>query len=130
MTAAEAEWLAWYQAGVTAGYAQGRTDAERDMAEAWTPVAERIRASAGQATWAQLLAARDEHQAPDGSYRANPVADDYTGGPASWPDPVDRASHLVKQLQTATGRRRAGSPADATRNADQHEHTSHDVRDG
>lgn len=76
--------LDWYAAGVAAGYQLGYAAAEADMAAAWTPVAERVQASAGQASRQQLLAARGEYPTPGGGYRTRPRPGDYPGGPTPW----------------------------------------------
>jgi hypothetical protein len=62
MTATEwaehCEWIA-YEHGRCTGYDQGfragYAASERSMAEAWRPLAERIRRTAGQKTWQQIL---------------------------------------------------------------------------
>jgi hypothetical protein len=52
------EWIA-YEHGRRAGYAEGfragYAASERSMAKAWRPLAERVRRTAGQKTWQQIL---------------------------------------------------------------------------
>jgi flagellar biosynthesis/type III secretory pathway protein FliH len=69
MTAQEwDEHVTWlmYEDGRRAGYAEGfragYAASERDTAEAWRPLAERIRRYAGQKTWQQILDHRAESE--------------------------------------------------------------------
>jgi hypothetical protein len=53
-------YAAGYRAGFDAGFRRGYDQSEQDTADAWRPVAEQVRRTAGQKTWAQILAARAE----------------------------------------------------------------------
>lgn len=73
-----------YRQGWNDGYARS----ERDTAEAWTPVAERVRRSANQASYEELLQLRGEEKDGRGGYRPvrlpEPLVDCVEAARRSW----------------------------------------------
>lgn len=71
-----------HQADVDAAYRRGREDAHQEMADAWAPVAKRVRALAGSPTFAEVELRR---WGPGGSeHFGDPRPGDYLGGPVAW----------------------------------------------
>ncbi|SFO14664.1 hypothetical protein SAMN04489713_104272 [Actinomadura madurae] len=70
-----------YALGLAAGIDVGRDQAERDMAEAWRPVAESVRRLGRTLTFEEIERRRWDGRRED---FGRPRPGDYTGGPVSW----------------------------------------------
>ena len=84
------------------GYQAGWAASEKSAADAWTPIAERVRRHAGAPSYQELLRRSGWYAVAPGQYRARPRKGDYLGGPVPW-NPTDGAEAKASVAHTGNG---------------------------